>query len=75
MINPGSRSAFQFILKVLDRGEVRALRRPVRYFLNKFQKTIFIDPASGHGGVVMLEITEETLEKVFISLFGGFCKN
>ena len=55
MIRPGSQSAFQFIPKVFDRVEVRALCMPVMYFHNDLDKPFLYGPSFVQGGIVMLK--------------------
>ena len=55
MIRPGSELVFQFILKVFDGVEVRALCRPVKFFHNDLNKPLLYGPRFVHGGIVMLK--------------------
>ena len=51
----GSQSAFQFIPKVFDGFEVRALCRSVKFFQNDLDKPFLYRPRFVHGGIVMLK--------------------
>ena len=55
MIRPGSQLAFQFLPKVLDGVEVRALCRPVKFFHNDLDKPFLYGPRFVHGGIAMLK--------------------
>jgi hypothetical protein len=46
---------FQFIPKVIDGVEVRALCRPVKFFHIDFNKTFLYRPHFVHRGIVMLK--------------------
>ena len=50
-----SQSAFQFIAKVFDGDEVRALCRPVKVFHTDLDKTFLYGPCFVHVGIVMLK--------------------
>ena len=50
----GSQSPFQFIPKVFDGLEVRALCRPVKFFHTDLNKLFLCGPRFVHGGTVML---------------------
>ena len=63
MIRPGSQSAFQFILKLFDGVEVRALSRPVKFFHTDLDKPLLYGPRFVHGGIVMLK-----QERAFLKL-------
>ena len=52
---PGSQSAFQFIPKVFDGVEVRALCRPVKFFHTHLDKPLLCGPYFVHGGIVILK--------------------
>ena len=52
-IRPGS--ACQFIPKVFNRVEDRALCRPVKFFHTDLDKQFLYGPCFVHGGIVMLE--------------------
>ena len=52
LIRPGSQSAFQFIPKVFDRVEVKALRRPIKFFHTKL---FLYGPCVVHRGIVLLK--------------------
>jgi hypothetical protein len=54
-IRPSSQSAFQFIQKVFDGVEVRALCRPVKFFHVDFDKPFLYGPHFLHRGIVMQE--------------------
>ena len=43
-VRPGSQSAFQFIQKVFDGVEVRALCRPVKFFHTDLNKPFLYGP-------------------------------
>ena len=51
----GLQSALQFIQKVFDGIEVRALRRPVTFFHTDLNKLFLYGPRFVHGGIVMLK--------------------
>ena len=51
----GSQSAFQFIPKVFDGVEVRALCRPVKFFHTDLNKPFLYGPRFVHSGIVMLK--------------------
>ena len=53
-IRPGSQSVFQFIPKVLDGVEVKALCRPDKFFHTGLDKPFLYGPRFVHGGIVML---------------------
>ena len=55
MIRSGSQSAFQFIPKVFDGVEVRALYRPVKFFHTDLDKPFMYGLRFVHGGIVMLK--------------------
>ena len=55
MIIPGSQSVFQFILKVFDGVEVRALCRPVKFFHTDLDKPFLYGSSFVHGGIVTLK--------------------
>ena len=55
VISPGSQSAFQFIPKVFDVVEVRALCRPVKFLHTNLDKLVLYGPRFVHGGIVMLK--------------------
>ena len=46
---------FQFIPKVFNRVEVRALCRPVKFFHTDLDKPFLYGPRFVHGGIVMLK--------------------
>ena len=48
-------SAFQFILKVFDGVEVRALCRPVKFFHTDLYKPFLYGPHFVHGDIVTLK--------------------
>ena len=54
-IMPGSQSVFQFIPKVFDGVEVRALCRPVKFFHSDLDKPFLYVPRVVHWGIVMLK--------------------
>ena len=54
-IRSGTQSAFQFILKVFDGVEVRALCRPIKFFHTDLDKPFLYGPRFVHGGIVMLK--------------------
>ena len=54
-IRPGSQSAFQFIPKVFNEVEVRALCRPVKFFHTDLDKPFLYGHCSMHRGIVMLK--------------------
>ena len=54
-IRPGSQPAFQFIPKVFDGVEVRALCRPVNFFHTDLDKLFLYGPCFVHGGIDMLK--------------------
>ena len=51
----GEQSAFQFIQKVFDGVEVRALCRPVKFFHTDLDKPFLHGPHFVHGEIVMLK--------------------
>jgi hypothetical protein len=55
VIRPGSQSAFQFIPKLMDAVEVRALCRPVKFFHTNLDKPFLYGPRFVHWGIVMLK--------------------
>ena len=55
MIRPGPQSAFQFIPKMFDGVEVRALCRPVKFFHTDLDKFFLYGPRLVHRGIVMLK--------------------
>jgi hypothetical protein len=55
-IRPGSQSVFQFIPKVLDGVEVRALCRAVKFFHTVLNKPFQYGPRFVHRGIVMLSL-------------------
>jgi hypothetical protein len=54
-IRPGSQSGFQFIPKVFDGFEVRALCMPVKFFHTVLDKPFLYGPCFIHGVIVMLK--------------------
>ena len=52
---PGSQSAFQFIPKVFDWVEVRALCRPVKFFHSYLDKPFLYGPHFVYWGIVILK--------------------
>ena len=54
-IKAGSQSTFQFIPKMFDGVEVRAMCRPVKFFHNDLDKSFLIGPHFAHGCIVMLK--------------------
>ena len=54
-IRPGSQSAFQFIPKLFDGVEVRALCRLVKFFHTDLNKQFLYGPRFVHRGIVMLK--------------------
>jgi hypothetical protein len=54
-IRTGLQSAFQFIPKVFDVVEVRALCRPVKFFHTDLDKLFLYGPCFVYGGIVMLK--------------------
>ena len=63
-IRPGSQSAFQFIVKVFDVVEVRALCRPVKFFHMISTNHFCMDLTLCTGGIAMLN-----QEMAFLKLF------
>ena len=59
-----SQSAFQFIPKVFDGVEVRALCKPVKFFHTDLDKPFLYGPRFLHGGIVMLK-QERAFPKLF----------
>ena len=55
MIRSGSQSVFQFIPKMFDGVEVRALCRPAKFFHTDLDKLFLYGPRFVHGGIVMLK--------------------
>ena len=55
VIRPGSQSAFQFIPKLINAVEVRALCRPVKFFHTNLNKPFLYGPRFVHGGIFILE--------------------
>ena len=55
---------FQFIPKVFDGVEVRALCRPVKFFHMDLDKPFLYEPCFVHGGIVMLK-QERAFSKLF----------
>ena len=55
MIRSGSQSAFQFVPKVFDGVEVRALCRLVKIFHTDLDKPFLYGPLFVHGGMFMLK--------------------
>ena len=55
VIRPGLQSAFQFIPKVFDGVEVRALCRPVKFFHTVHHKPLMYGPRFVYGGIVTLK--------------------
>ena len=53
---PGSQSAFQFIPKVFNGVEFRALCRPVKFFHTDLDKPLLYGPRFVHGDIVMLKL-------------------
>ena len=51
----GSQSVFQFIPKVIDKGEVRALCRPVKLLHTDLDKPFLYGPHFVHRGICMLK--------------------
>ena len=51
VIRPGSQLVFQFIPKVFDGVEVRALCRPVEFFHTELNKPFLYGPRFGHGAL------------------------
>ena len=49
----GTQSEFQFIPKVFDGVEVRALGRPVKFFHTNLDKTFLFRPRFVPGGIVV----------------------
>ena len=54
-IRTGSQSAFQFIPKLFDGVEVRALWRPVKFFQPDLDKAFLCGTRFVHGGIVTQE--------------------
>ena len=54
-IRSGSQSAFQFILKVFDGVDVRALCGPVKFFHTDLDSPFLYGPHFVHRGIVMLK--------------------
>ena len=54
-IRPGSQMPFQFIPKVFDGVEVRALCRPVKFFHTDLDKPLPYGSRFVHRGIVMLK--------------------
>jgi hypothetical protein len=46
---------FQFIPKVFDGVEVKALFRPIKFFHTDLDKPFMYGPGFVHGGIVMLK--------------------
>jgi hypothetical protein len=63
-VKPGSQSAFQFIPKMFDGVETRALCRPVKFFHTDLDKPFLYRPRFVHRGIVILK-----QEKAFPKLF------
>jgi hypothetical protein len=55
VIRPDSQSVFQFIPKVFDVVEVRAMCRSVKFFHTEFDKPFLYGPRFVHGGIVKLK--------------------
>ena len=58
---------FQFIPKVFDGGEVKALYRPVKFFNTDLDKPFLYVPRFGHRGIVMLK-QERAFPKLLLLL-------
>ena len=54
LIRPGSQSVFQFIPKLVNGVEVRALCRPVKFFHTDLDKPFLYGHHFVHRGIVML---------------------
>ena len=54
-VGPGSQTVFQFIPKVFDGVEVKALCRPVKFFHTHLDKPFLYGPRFVQGGIVMLK--------------------
>ena len=55
VIRPGSQLVFQFILKVFNGLEVRALRRPVKFYHTNLDKLFLYGHHFVHRSIVMLK--------------------